>query len=133
MKTSYYAKFSRLSKEEKNRYMPVLISTSLPKWFLDREKYYMEYKLLAPSSDNVFKLKNNKMSQEDFTNAYTDKLKGLDLEQILEDLYDYEGITDTEIVLLCYEKSTDFCHRHILREYLNENFNTNITELGGVD
>ena len=57
-------------------------------------------------------------------------LKELDLEQILEDLYDYEGITDTEIVLLCYEKSTDFCHRHILREYLNENFNTNITELG---
>lgn len=130
MKTSYYAKFSRLSKEEKSRYIPVLISTSLPKWFLDREEYYMEYKLLAPSSDNVFKLKNNKMSQEDFINAYTDKLKGLDLEQILEDLYDYEGITDTEIVLLCYEKSTDFCHRHILREYLNENFNTNITELG---
>lgn len=130
MKTSYYAKFSRLSKEEKSRYMPVLISTSLPKWFLDREEYYMEYKLLAPSSDNVFKLKNNKMSQEDFINAYTDKLKELDLEQILEDLYDYEGITDTEIVLLCYEKSTDFCHRHILREYLNENFNTNIAELG---
>lgn len=129
MKTSYYAKFSRLSKEEKSRYIPVLISTSLPKWFLDREEYYMEYKLLAPSSDNVFKLKNNKMSQEDFTNAYIDKLKGLDLEQILEDLYDYEGIMDTEIVLLCYEKSTDFCHRHILREYLNENFNTNITEL----
>lgn len=130
MKTSYYAKFSRLPKEEKSRYIPVLISTSLPKWFLDREEYYMEYKLLAPSSNNVFKLKNNKMSQEDFINAYTDKLKGLDLEQILEDLYDYEGITDTEIVLLCYEKSTDFCHRHILREYLNENFNTNITELG---
>ena len=116
MKTSYYAKFSRLPKEEKNRYIPVLISTSLPKWFLDREEYYMEYKLLAPSSDNVFKLKNNKMPQEDFINAYTDKLKGLDLEQILEDLYDYEGIMDTEIVLLCYEKSTDFCHRHILRE-----------------
>lgn len=130
MKTSYYAKFSRLPKEEKGRYMPVLISTSLPKWFLDREEYYMEYKLLAPSSDSVFKLKNNKMSQEDFINTYTDKLKELDLEQILEDLYDYEGITDTEIVLLCYEKSTDFCHRHILREYLNENFNTNITELG---
>ena len=70
------------------------------------------------------------MSQEDFINAYIDKLKELDLELILEDMYDFEGFTDTEIVLLCYEKSTDFCHRHILREYLNENFNTNITELG---
>lgn len=130
MKTSYYTRFSRLPKKEKDRYMPILISTSLPKWFLDREECYMEYKPLAPSSDNVFKLKNNNMSQEDFIDAYIDKLKGLDLERILEDMYDYEGITDTEIVLLCYEKSTDFCHRHILREYLNENFNTNITELG---
>lgn len=133
MKTSYYAKFSHLPKEEKDRYMPVLISSSLPKWFLDREKFYIEYKTLAPSSDNVFKLKNNNMSQEDFANAYIDKLKELDLNQILEDMYDFEGITEIEIVLLCYEKSTDFCHRHILREYLNENFNTNITELGGVD
>ena len=130
MKTSYYAKFSHLPKEEKDRYMPVLISSSLPKWFLDREEFYIEYKTLAPSSDNVFKLKNNNMSQEDFANAYIDKLKEVELNQILEDMYDFEGITETEIVLLCYEKSTDFCHRHILREYLNENFNTNITELG---
>ena len=58
MKTSYYARFSRLPKEEKDRYMPILISNSLPKWFLDKEECYMEYKPLAPSSDNVFKLKN---------------------------------------------------------------------------
>ena len=41
MKTSYYARFSRLPKEEKNRYMPILISSSIPKWFLDREEYYI--------------------------------------------------------------------------------------------
>ena len=129
IKTSYYARFSRLPKEEKNRFMPILISTSLPKWFLNSEEYYIEYKTLAPSRNNVFNLKNNNMSQEDFTNAYLDKLKGLDVEQILEDIYDLEGITDSEVIFLCYEKSDDFCHRHILREYLNENFNTNITEL----
>ena len=118
MKTSYFAKFSRLPKEEKSRFMPILISTSLPKWFLNSEEYYIEYKTLAPSRNNVFNLKNDYISQEDFTNAYLDKLKGLDMEQILE------------VIFLCYEKSDDFCHRHILREYLNENFNTNITELG---
>lgn len=41
MKTSYYARFSRLPKEEKDRYMPILISTSLPKWFLDKEECYI--------------------------------------------------------------------------------------------
>ena len=109
--------------------MPILISANLPKWFLNSEEYYLEYKTLAPSRNNVFNLKNDCMSQEDFTNAYLDKLKGLDMEQILEDIYDLEGITDSEVIFLCYEKSDDFCHRHILREYLNENFNTNITEL----
>ena len=130
MKTSYFAKFSRLPKEEKNRFMPILISTSLPKWFLNSEEYYIEYKTLAPSRNNVFNRKNDYISQADFTNAYLDTLKGLDMEQILEDIYDLEGITDSEVIFLCYEKSDDFCHRHILREYLNENFNTNITELG---
>ena len=119
-----------MPKEEKNRFMPILISANLPKWFLNSEEYYLEYKPFAPSRNNVFNLKNNNMSQEDFTNDYLDKLKGLDMEQILEDIYDLEGITDSEVIFLCYEKSDDFCHRHILREYLNENFNTNITELG---
>ena len=64
MKTSYYAKFSRLPKEEKSRFMPILISTSLPKWFLNSEEYYIEYKTLAPSRNNVFNLKNDYMSQE---------------------------------------------------------------------
>ena len=129
MKTSYFAKFSHLPKEEKSRFMPILISVNLPKWFLNSEEYYLEYKPFAPSRNNVFNLKNDYMSQEDFINDYLDKLKGLDMEQILEDIYDLEGITDSEIIFLCYEKSDDFCHRHILREYLNENFNTNITEL----
>ena len=34
-----------------------------------------------------------------------------------------------DVVLLCYEKKGDFCHRHLLAEYLNNNHNTNIREL----
>lgn len=28
---------------------------------------------------------------------------------------------DEDIYLLCYEKSSDFCHRHIISEWLNDN------------
>ena len=56
MKTSYYAKFSRLPKEEKSRFMPILISTSLPKWFLNSEEYYIKYKTLASSRKKVYNL-----------------------------------------------------------------------------
>ena len=60
--------------------------------------------------------------------AYIDKLKGLDMEQILEDIYDLEGMTDSEVIFLCYEKSDDFCHRHILRDILNYKYHIRIEE-----
>lgn len=28
--------------------------------------------------------------------------------------------TDTHICLICYEKPSDFCHRHLVAEWLNE-------------
>ena len=41
-------------------------------------------------------------------------------------------VAGKDIVLLCYEKSSDFCHRHILAEYINENidvFGVEVEEL----
>lgn len=35
-------------------------------------------------------------------------------------------------VLLCYEKPHEFCHRHILREWLIAERDVDITELGGI-
>ena len=32
------------------------------------------------------------------------------------------------IILLCYEKSGDFCHRHILADWLEENFGYKVKE-----
>ena len=39
-----------------------------------------------------------------------------------EDKYD-------AVVFLCYEKPTDFCHRHILREILNYEYRIRCDEL----
>ena len=38
------------------------------------------------------------------------------------------GFTDGD-VMLCYEKPSDFCHRHILAAWLTEHGHT-VTELG---
>lgn len=35
---------------------------------------------------------------------------------------------DKDIILLCYEKPGNFCHRHILAEKLNEDYGLNIKE-----
>ena len=35
---------------------------------------------------------------------------------------------DKDIALCCYEKPTDFCHRHLVAEWLNNNTDENIEE-----
>ena len=35
----------------------------------------------------------------------------------------------SKICLLCYEKSDDFCHRHILCEYINKYYGITQVEL----
>ena len=32
------------------------------------------------------------------------------------------------MILLCYEKSGDFCHRHVLADWLEENFGYRVEE-----
>ena len=48
-------------------------------------------------------------------------------ENILRELERLSGGKD--VALICYEAPGDFCHRHLLVEYLNNNHNTNIREL----
>lgn len=35
---------------------------------------------------------------------------------------------EKDVVLLCYEKTGDWCHRHILARFLNEQFDLGVTE-----
>ena len=48
------------------------------------------------------------------------------LNEIDKELLDIEN---KEVVLLCYEKGEDFCHRHILSKYLESKHNIKIDEL----
>lgn len=37
----------------------------------------------------------------------------------LGDLYDMIGDDDVAVIFLCYEKSSDFCHRKLFAKWLN--------------
>lgn len=128
MKTSYYAKFSRLPKEEQDKYIPIRISNTKPKWF---PYDCLDYSILSPDTVYVNDIKNNNITEEDFEKAYISYLELLNiLEDALESLKEMEDNVDLgEPILLCYETSSNFCHRHILRKYLKEYKNIDIEEL----
>ena len=128
MKTSYFAKFSRLTDNEKEKYFPIVISTIVPYWYKD---YKEHHKWISPK-DILPRYKHGEINKEQYTEEYLEFLKQLEKECNL-DIYEWyltiEKKENKEVVLLCYEKGEDFCHRHILSKYLENKHNIKIDEL----
>ena len=91
----------------------VAICLWLPSWVTNIE----HYPSLAPTQNILGKWKNSaqsKLDEKEYIEAYKKEvLDKLDVDKVAKDL---DGK-----VLLCYEKTGAFCHRNIVREWLNEN------------
>ena len=89
----------------------------------------IQLKKLAPELRLLQAFKNGSITNDEYIITYTDQLLRLDntgyIEQVVGALH---TVTD-DVVLLCYEKKGDFCHRHILSEWLNRHYSTGIREL----
>ena len=83
----------------------------------------------APSYDLVRAMKAGELSQKQYTEYY---LKCLDEDKtipiIAENLKEYENDEKRHLIFCCYCKE-GFCHRHLLRKYLQEKYNLKIQEL----
>lgn len=106
--TSYFAKIKEL---EKNGVTPISICGKAPAWYNG-----LQYKKLAPKYDFFMKWKEN------HNNDYYIKCFN---EQVLSKL-DPMGVYNelclladsNKIALICYEKPSDFCHRHLVADWL---------------
>ena len=93
-----------------------------PKWY---EGYSEPY--LAPSVDLLRRYKSGLVTEKEFEEEYIRDLDNYILHFLLMN-YPQAFKPKTEIIFLCYEKPTDFCHRHILAKYITENYNYEVTE-----
>ncbi len=127
MKTSYFAKYSKLPQELKDNLYPIPISTTVPKWFTEHRE---SHKFVSPHK-MLYEYKNGNITWEECCEEYLEYLIGLEKDN--GNLYEYymsiEEEVKKEVVLLCYENNDKPCHRHILANYLNEKYNVNIEEL----
>ena len=89
----------------------------------------LEYKKLAPKYSFFIKYKNREIGEEEYTSEYYRLvLNNLDPQKVIEDINNLTNFANY-IVLLCYEKPGDFCHRHIAAKWLSENTNFKVEEL----
>jgi hypothetical protein len=110
MNTSYFAKSA-------NKFYAVSIAGRSPLWYTGRN-----YKKLAPK---VWFFKKYKLDgdeafyREQYQKEVLDKL---DPHTVYNELGE-------NAVLLCWEKSGEFCHRHLVAEWLMKSIGITITEL----
>ena len=108
--TSYFAKLKFLP----DNIIPISICGKAPDWYKG-----LQYKKLAPKYDFFIKWKDNH-DNDYYTKCFNEQvLDKLDVEDTVSELIDpHSGI---DIALICYEKPEEFCHRHLVAEWLRKN------------
>lgn len=111
MFTTYFAK---LKQDFPKDIVPIAICGKSPQGYKG-----LEYKKLAPKYWFFKEWKLNKDNEFYIKNFRKEVLEVLNPEKVVKELCDMAGVLQDKIALVCYEKSTDFCHRHLVAEWLN--------------
>lgn len=80
---------------------------------------------LAPAWSLVVARRAERTTDDEFAKEYIRRLDE-DLGLTAEAIYD---LIPDGAVLLCYEKTGDFCHRHVLAEFLEKHLDVKIEEI----
>ena len=107
--TTYFAKLKSLPKN----IIPIAICGKSPDWYTG-----LQYKKLAPKYDFFMKWKETK-DNDYYIRCFNEQvLQQLTVENVVRELQNLAG---SSVALVCYEKPGDFCHRHLVAEWLRKN------------
>lgn len=113
--TSYFAKIKEL---EKNNIVPISICGKAPDWYKG-----LQYKKLAPKYRFFMEWKKTHDNEYYINHFKNEVLKPLNVENVIKEINDLllNNHLQGDIALICYENPFDFCHRHLVADWLNQN------------
>ena len=118
--TGYFAR-TKLYKEKGMAVAPIAGSTPKNLPLTDDSLSKTFQSMFAPDKESFLKWKSGGMTNEEYLEKYKEEvLDPLDEQVVRETLEYFSKKYPDGIVLLCYEKSGDFCHRYTLAEYLSK-------------
>lgn len=107
--TSYFAKANKLPEN----IVPISISAKPPRGYKG-----LQYKKLAPTYQILMNWKESGNTEEYIEEYDYNVLCDLNPTRVVVELHQMSEGKD--IALLCFEKSEDFCHRHLVAEWLTK-------------
>lgn len=108
--TSYFAKLKSLPEN----IVSISICGKAPDWYTG-----LQYKKLAPKYGFFMEWKKTHDNDYYIEHFDSEVLNLLDAKTIYEELSKMSSGKD--IALICYEKPSDFCHRHLVAKWLTKN------------
>ena len=108
--TSYFANIRNLPKGV----VPIAICLKSPDWYNG-----LEYKKLAPKYGFFMAWKKNHNNAYYSVHFQHEVLDTLDVNEVVKDLAKLSSGKD--VALICFEKITDFCHRHQVSDWFRHN------------
>ena len=105
--TSYFANSKSLAKAG---IAMISIARYSPKWYDG-----LRYTVVSPTSYML----SDSCSREEYLSRYNDILNRLNARYVMNAIVSMSNGKD--VALCCYEKPGDFCHRHLLADWLNKN------------
>lgn len=110
--TSYFSQIKRL---DENNLVPIAICGGLPDGY-----HGLWYPQLAPSW-SIYSEWISKHDPVRYRQRFFDEiLSKRNSEQVYHDLYTLNG-ESFDFAMICYEKPCNFCHRHLVSEWLTNN------------
>ena len=109
--TSYFANMKNIPEN----IIRVSICGGVPKWYTG-----LQYKKVAPKYKFFMEWKENKDNDFYIKHFNEEVLSNITVTEFLEDIKKLTNNAEN-VVLLCYEKPSDFCHRHLVSDWLNSN------------
>lgn len=104
---------------------PINISSAPKSWFKNYD--IKSFRKLAPPKDLVMLYKSGHLDIQEYTAIYNDKvlIQWLNGKELLDELIQNFG---NRMTLLCWEKPSDFCHRHLVAKFLEKGTNIKVVE-----
>lgn len=112
--TSYFANIKNLPENV----IPISIARHTPDWYKG-----LHYPTLAPSFELLCMWKANECNRDYYIKRFYDetlnRLNAYSVVMHLKHLCEVSLWGNVDICLVCYEKPENFCHRHLVRAWLN--------------
>jgi len=122
--TSYFANIKNIRTNHPDYILVSISLNTTPE--LDRSVDFSD-KRLSPTPFILNDYKGNP-NEIEYVKRFKAVLQNIDLNSILKEWASKYG-ANKKYILICYEKPSDFCHRHIIAEEIENKYNIEVPEI----